>query len=167
MQGEFCKFRKNFQLQICLAVTCVLCALKKMRQATCLLTFRVVPHVLVQSIALPCLFKKTATHQTCVATFVSALQYRPELQQVAKVQSKAKTNCNNFFAVRVLPCLRKALPCRAFSKKPQHIRHACTFLIRLCSTDLNFNKWQKCSQKRKQIATTFSPLELICLQTMI
>ena len=157
MQGEFCKFRKNFQLQICLAVTCVLCALKKMRQATCLLTFRVVPHVLVQSIALPCFFKKTATHQTCMHFFVSALQYRPELQQVAKVQSKAKTNCNNFFAVRVLPCLRKALPCRAFSKKPQHIRHACTFLIRLWSTDLNFNKWQKCSQKRKQIATTFSP----------
>ena len=163
MQGEFCKFRKNFQLQICLAVTCVLCALKKMRQATCLLTFRVVPHALVQSIALPCFFKKTqhikpvlrllfllcgtdlnfnkwqkcsqkrkqiattfspsefcpvctkhclavlfqknVIHQTCVATFVSALQYRPELQQVAKVQSKAKTNCNNFFAVRVdMPC---------------------------------------------------------------
>ena len=38
----------------------------------------------------------------------------------------------------------------------------CAFLFRLCSTDLNFNKWQKCSQKRKQIATTFSPLELIC-----
>ena len=44
-------------------------------------------------------------------------------------------------------------------KKPQHIRHACTFLIRLWSTDLNFNKWQKCSQKRKQNATTFSPSE--------
>ena len=127
MQGEFCKFRKNFQLQICLAVTCVLCALKKRRQATCLLTFRVVPHVLVQSIALPCFFKKTATHQTCMHFFVSALQYRPELQQVAKVQSKAKTNCNNFFAVRVLPCLRKALPCRAFSKKPQHIKPVLRF----------------------------------------
>ena len=35
-------------------------------------------------------------------------------------------------------------------------------LFRLCGTDLNFNKWQKCSQKRKQNATTFSPLELIC-----
>ena len=146
---------KNFQLQICLAVTCVLCALKKMRQATCLLTFRVVPHVLVQSIALPCFSRQTATHQTCVATFVSALRYRPELQQVVKVQSKAKTNCNNFFAVRVLPCLRKALPCRACSKKPQHIRHACTFLIRLCSTDINFNNRQSAVKSENKLQQLF------------
>ncbi len=61
--------------------------------------------------------------------FVSALQYRPELQQVAKVQSKAKTNCNNFFAVRVLPCLHKALPCRAFQDKPQHIKPVLRFFV--------------------------------------
>ena len=73
------------------------------------------------------LFQKNVIHQTCVATFVSALQYRPELQQVAKVQSKAKTNCNNFFAVRVLPCLHKALPCRAFSKKRNTSNLCCDF----------------------------------------
>ena len=155
MQGEFCKFRKNFQLQICLAVTCVLCALKKMRQATCLLTFRVVPHVLVQSIALPCFFKKTATHQTCVHFFDSALEYRPELQQVAKVQSKAKTNCNNFFAVRVLPCLRKALPSSAFSKKRNTSNLCCAFLFRLCGTDMHFNNRQSAVKSENKLQQLF------------
>ena len=46
-----------------------------------------------------------------------------------------------------------------FQKNRNTSNLCCAFFDSALQTDLNFNKWQKCSQKRKQIATTFSPLE--------